>query len=90
MLQARCLSYGEGITYWPVAELLRQAAGLVEADPPEVARAKLAGMLAGEEHAELLAQRLAGLLGLAEPTHSPEEFPWAVRRLFEAWPENGR
>ena len=84
VLQARCLSYGEGITYWPVAELLRQAAGLVEADPPEVARAKLAGMLAGEEHAELLAQRLAGLLGLAEPTHSPEEFPWAVRRLFEA------
>jgi class 3 adenylate cyclase/tetratricopeptide (TPR) repeat protein len=84
VLQGRCLSYGEGITYWPVTELLRAAAGLADADPPDAARAKLEAVLAGEEHAAAIAERLAGLLGLAEPGGSPEELPWAVRRLLEA------
>jgi class 3 adenylate cyclase/tetratricopeptide (TPR) repeat protein len=84
VLQGRCLSYGEGITWWPVTELLRAAAGLTDADDPDTARAKLMAVLAGEERAELVADRLAGLLGLAEPTGSPEELPWAVRRLLEA------
>jgi predicted ATPase/class 3 adenylate cyclase len=84
VLQGRCLSYGEGITYWPVTELLRAAAGLTDADPPDAARAKLESVLAGQEHAAAVAERLAGLLGLAEPGDSPEELPWAVRRLLEA------
>jgi class 3 adenylate cyclase/tetratricopeptide (TPR) repeat protein len=83
VLQGRCLSYGEGITYWPVNELLRAAAGLTDADGPDAARAKLEAVLAGEEHAGVIVERLAGLLGLAEPTDSPEELPWAVRRLLE-------
>jgi class 3 adenylate cyclase len=83
VLQGRCLSYGEGITYRPVTELLRAAAGLTDADGPDAARAKLMAVLAGGERAELIADRLAGLLGLAEPTDSPEELPWAVRRLLE-------
>jgi class 3 adenylate cyclase/tetratricopeptide (TPR) repeat protein len=84
VLQGRCLSYGEGVTYWPVTELLRAAAGLTDADGPGAARAKLEAVLAGEERAALVAERLAGLLGLAEPGDSPEELPWAVRRLLEA------
>ncbi|HEU4399874.1 MAG TPA: AAA family ATPase [Actinomycetota bacterium] len=84
VLRGRCLSYGEGITYWPVTELLRAAVGLSGADGPGVAMAKLEAVLAGEERASLIADRLAVLLGLAEPTDSPEELPWAVRRLLEA------
>ena len=84
VLQGRCLSYGEGITYWPVTELLRAAAGLTDADGPEAARAKLTAVLAGGERAAPVADRLAGLLGLVDPTDSPEELPWAVRRLLEA------
>jgi predicted ATPase len=84
VLRGRCLSYGEGITYWPVTELLRAAVGLSGADGPGMAMAKLEAMLAGEERASLIADRLAVLLGLAEPTDSPEELPWAVRRLLEA------
>jgi class 3 adenylate cyclase len=83
ILQGRCLSYGEGITFWPVAELLGQAAGLVDGDGPEAAKAKLVRVLTGEEHAALIAERLIGLLGLADRPSSPEEIPWAVRRLFE-------
>jgi class 3 adenylate cyclase/tetratricopeptide (TPR) repeat protein len=84
VLQGRCLSYGEGITYWPVTELLRAAAGLTDADGPDAARAKLEVVLAGEEHAALIVERLAGLLGLAELNDGAEELPWAVRRLLEA------
>jgi len=84
VLRGRCLSYGEGITWWPVTELLRAAVGLSDTDGPGAARAKLEAALAGEERAGLVADRLAGLLGLAESTGSPEELPWAVRRLLEA------
>jgi len=32
----RCLSYGQGITYWPLAEVLREHFGVLEGDPSEV------------------------------------------------------
>ena len=33
----RCLSYGEGIAYWPLAEILKSVAGLAHDDPAGVA-----------------------------------------------------
>jgi class 3 adenylate cyclase len=45
VLRGRCLSYGEGITYWPVAEVVRQAAGIADTDPPAGAVAKLHRLL---------------------------------------------
>ena len=33
----RCLAYGQGITYWPVAEAIRDGAGIAEDDAPEAA-----------------------------------------------------
>jgi class 3 adenylate cyclase/tetratricopeptide (TPR) repeat protein len=32
----RCLSYGQGITYWPLAEVLKEHLGILESDPPTV------------------------------------------------------
>ena len=32
----RCLSYGEGITYWPLGEILKEHFGLLDSDPPEL------------------------------------------------------
>jgi tetratricopeptide (TPR) repeat protein len=74
----RCLSYGEGITYWPLAEIVRQVAGT----EPEV---RLRELLAADEEAGLVAERITGAVG--EPpaaTAPPEETFWAFRRLFEA------
>jgi class 3 adenylate cyclase/tetratricopeptide (TPR) repeat protein len=85
VLRGRCLSYGEGITYWPVAEIVRQAAGIVDTDPPAEARAKLHRLLdAGtdREH-ELVADRIAQLIGLEAAPGPAEEAPWAFRRLLE-------
>ena len=37
----RCLSYGQGITYWPLAEILKQHLGIFEGDPPSVVLERL-------------------------------------------------
>lgn len=39
----RCLPYGDGITYWPLGEALREHYGIADGDPPEEAIGKLAG-----------------------------------------------
>ena len=67
----------EGLTYWPIAEVIRQAA-------TASGRAGLRDLLKGEEHAAFVAEGLAGMAGTAGQTASREEVPWAVRRLFEA------
>ncbi len=43
--RGRCLSYGEGVTFWALAQIVRQRLGIAEEDPPEAAAAKLAAGL---------------------------------------------
>ena len=43
--RGRCLSYGEGVAFWALAEIVRQRLGIAEEDPPEVATDKLAAGL---------------------------------------------
>ena len=40
--RGRCLSYGEGVAFWALAEIVRQRLGIAEEDPAAVAAAKLA------------------------------------------------
>jgi class 3 adenylate cyclase len=97
VLRGRCLSYGEGITYWPVAEVVRQAAGIADTDPPAGAVAKLRRLLdddpagpdarppdpsAGRDRAQVAA-RVAQLVGLEAAPAPAEEAAWAFRRLLE-------
>ncbi|HSO54794.1 MAG TPA: adenylate/guanylate cyclase domain-containing protein, partial [Actinomycetes bacterium] len=94
VLRGRCLSYGEGITYWPVAEIVRQAAGIADTDPPAGATAKLRRLLdasddPGDREAERVATRVAQLIGL-DPAPAPaEEAAWAFRRLLELLADRG-
>jgi DNA-binding SARP family transcriptional activator/class 3 adenylate cyclase len=84
VLRGRCLDYGEGITYWPVAEVVRQAAHAEAADTPAEVAARLAVVLAGEERAEPISARLAAVVGLVQPATAPtDELAWAVRKLLE-------
>ena len=78
VLAGRCLPYGEGITFWPIAEIVREAAG-------EDTRVGIARLLEAEKDGGLVAERISGLLGLAGAAAGPgEETFWAVRRLVEA------
>jgi class 3 adenylate cyclase/tetratricopeptide (TPR) repeat protein len=81
VLRGRCLPYGEGITFWPVVEVIRQAAGLDHTDQADSARAKLASLVGGRE--DVLA-RLASVAGLSQEHFSIQEVFWATRKLFES------
>jgi class 3 adenylate cyclase/tetratricopeptide (TPR) repeat protein len=80
----RCLSYGEGITYWPITELLRGAAGIGEFDAPGEASSKILELLGDTPDSALIGERLAGFLGLSDVTPGVPETFWAVRKLLEA------
>jgi class 3 adenylate cyclase/tetratricopeptide (TPR) repeat protein len=82
-LRGRCLPYGEGITFFPVLEVVKEAAGLADFDAPDVVETKICSVLEGEEHQEIVCKRVAQLLGVSDIA-SPEETFWAIRRMFEA------
>src|SRR5215218_9736931 len=75
----RCLPYGDGITYWPVAEIVRTLAGA----PTEHAVATLVGGDSPSEESELIAVRVCRAAGFVPGTVSVEEAQWAVRKLME-------
>ncbi|HET6657365.1 MAG TPA: adenylate/guanylate cyclase domain-containing protein [Gaiellaceae bacterium] len=77
--RGRCLSHGRGITFWPVLEIVRKAAGILEEDPPEMARAKIAALAQDDA----VARRLAAAVGLSGEEFPVEETFWGVRKLFE-------
>ena len=83
LLRGRCLPYGEGITYWPLAEALRAAAGIADADDRVAAARKLHALVAGERDSELLATRLATAIGLSDEAAAQAELFSAVRRTLE-------
>ncbi len=84
VLHGHCLPYGEGITFWPVIQMVREAAGITDGDPPEQAVDKIRGQLDGYEDADLIADRVAQVIGLREATVGTEGNFWAIRKLLEA------
>jgi class 3 adenylate cyclase len=77
VLVGRCVSYGEGATYLPIAEIVHQATS-------EHSRAGIRVLLGDAEDADAVAQRVAALVGILETPAAPGETFWAVRRLLEA------
>jgi class 3 adenylate cyclase/tetratricopeptide (TPR) repeat protein len=86
VLRGRCLPYGAGITYWPVVEMVRQAAAIIDEDEVEAAADKLAA-LAPEDDREAVADRLTQVIGLREATAPADEIAWAFRKLLESLAE---
>jgi class 3 adenylate cyclase/predicted ester cyclase len=79
----RCEPSGEGVTFLPVAEILRELAGIGEGDTPELVRAKLGELVTEDPERERLVDRAAWVLGVGEAA-SPEETFWALRRGLES------
>ncbi|HEX6701963.1 MAG TPA: BTAD domain-containing putative transcriptional regulator [Gaiellaceae bacterium] len=76
VLAGHCLPYGEGITYWPVVEIVKQLVG-------EGGRDELATLLRDLDGAEVVADRIAAAIGQGESGAKPEETFSAVRKLLE-------
>jgi class 3 adenylate cyclase/tetratricopeptide (TPR) repeat protein len=86
LLRGRCLPYGEGITFWPVREIVRQAAAIGDAAGPDEVVAAVERLLPADEPGEsaLIAQRVASAIGGAEAAGAIQETFWGVRRFLEA------
>ena len=82
MLNGRCLPYGEGITYWPLAEMVKTAVGIADDDPAEEAFEKLRESCEDEAVADLLALA-TGVLEAVGGERSQQEIAWAVREWAE-------
>lgn len=83
--RGRCLPYGEGITYRPLADIFREITKAEGLDLGKQSVARIAENLAGDKKAGLIAESVAELLGFGggKPGRGEETF-WAVRRLFES------
>jgi predicted ATPase/class 3 adenylate cyclase len=82
VLRGRCLPYGEGITYWPLAEMVKSAAGISDDDPVKEAMEKLRDACEDEAVADLLGLA-AGVLEAVEGERSGQEIAWAAREWAE-------
>lgn len=80
VLHGRCLSYGEGITFWPLGEVVREAAGIGDDASTEQAHARLAALLPNEP---LVIERIAAAIGLSANVYELDDTFWAARRLLE-------
>jgi len=74
VLRGRCPAYGEGLTYWPLAEMLKQECGIKDNDPAPTVGEKLharvlhvCGPVFGPEESERIAADLATVLGVEVP-----------------------
>jgi len=75
----RCLAYGEGITFWPLREMVVAAAEIERDDTPEIARAKLLECVGDED----VADRLASAAGLSPRQFPLHEINWGARRFLQ-------
>jgi class 3 adenylate cyclase/tetratricopeptide (TPR) repeat protein len=81
VLRGRCLPYGEGITFFPVGEVVKKAAGLEDFDAPEEIERKIGAVLGTDGPA---CSTIAQLFAAADRDSSVEETFWAVRSFLEA------
>ena len=77
VLAGRCLPYGEAITFAPLAEMLKAAAGIADDDTADKATAKLRTCCADDAVADLLGVA-CGFLETFSGTRSDQEIAWAA------------
>jgi class 3 adenylate cyclase/predicted ATPase len=81
--RGRCLSYGEGVAYWALAEMVRMRCGILDDEDVVSAGEKLAlkleEYLPDAEERRWVRPRIAHLLGLEDGIPGDEE------NLFSAW-----
>jgi class 3 adenylate cyclase len=84
VVAGRCLSYGEGLTFWPLREIVQQLAGTDDEESSAEAQARIAQLLPADDDKAAIVERIAGALALSDAAAYPAETFWAVRKLLEA------
>ena len=90
VVRGRCLPYGDGLTYWPLAEILRGDAGVLNSDPADVVlektRERIDPRFPGEEAMGTTAVLLSSI-GIEQPSDplAGTEREAAQRLIARAW-----
>ena len=90
MLHGRCLSYGDGITFWPIKNVITEAAGLTGEESPESAREKIRSLVETAPDADLIVDRVADAVGVAESVPGREARPGRSAGSSRSSPAAGR
>ncbi len=90
VLVGRCLPYGDGITYWPLAEIAKSHAGVLQTDGSVAAWGKLEAAVASvvaAEHVAEVVEAVAWTIGLSLPGATPAgiDSRGVESRLVGAW-----
>ena len=87
VLRGRCLPYGDGVTFWPIAEIVRNAAGSGDEDSREEALGKILdiarGTADGTDDPAAIVDRVAAAIGLSTTQFPAPELFWGIRKLLE-------
>ena len=85
LIRGRCLPYGDGITFWPLAEAIREAAGITNEDSPRVATRRIDRLLerTAVPDREAVVERVAAAINLSPAQFPVPELMWGARRLLE-------
>jgi class 3 adenylate cyclase/predicted ATPase len=85
--RGRCLSYGDGVAFWALAEMVRQRLGIAEDDSSDVAgatlRSQLPQWLPDDDERTFVESRLSVLVGAVEREYPRQELFAAWRLFFE-------
>jgi hypothetical protein len=73
----RCLSYGEGLTFWPLREVVETLAETGSRDSSEEARERIARLLPDDDDTDTIVERVAGALGLSDSPADRAETFWS-------------
>ena len=83
VLQGRCVSYGIGITYFPLIQIVRGGAGLSGSESPEVTRHAVSTVFGDLAHGERLTDLLMPVLGAGGERGKDEDTHEAIARFLE-------
>ncbi|MBA2547432.1 MAG: AAA family ATPase [Burkholderiaceae bacterium] len=81
----RCLAYGDGITFWPLREMVFAVAAIRSDDKPDIARDKLLACIGDAD----VVDRIASATGLSPASFPLHEIYWGARRFMQVLAAQG-
>jgi class 3 adenylate cyclase/tetratricopeptide (TPR) repeat protein len=87
VVRGRCLPYGDGVTFWPLAEIAKAEAGVLDNDPPSAALAKVHALGAASPEIADATTALAHTIGLDDPDSPLRDLPprSVIAAIHTAW-----
>jgi class 3 adenylate cyclase len=79
VIRGRCLPYGDGITFWPLREAVRELCGIGNDEGQHESMARLREHVADSA----VVDRLASVIGLSQDPFPVPEIFWGVRKFLE-------